>query len=252
MKKIEQGLTFDDALLVPQYSEILPTEVITQSRFTKKITLSIPVSSSAMDTVTESRLAIALARLGGIGAIHKNMSVKKQAEEVAKVKKEKLLVAAAIGATGDYFERALELTKAGVDAIVVDTAHGHSKGVLEVVKKIKQTIKGVEVVAGDVATSAGFAALVKAGEDAVKVGIGPGSTCTKRIVSGVGVPQLTAIMDCVKVSKTKVPLIADGGIKFSGDMVKALAAGASCVMVGSLLAGTDEAPGEITEKWQEI
>ena len=249
MKKIEQGLTFDDALLVPQYSDILPTEVATDSRFTKKIILNIPVSYSAMDTVTESRLAIALARLGGIGVIHKNMTAAKQAEEVAKVKKEKLLVAAAIGATGDYFQRAQELAKAGVDAIVVDTAHGHSKRVLEAVTKIKKQIKGVEVVAGNVATAAGFAALVKAGADAVKVGIGPGSICTTRIVSGVGVTQLTAIMDCAAISKkTKVPLIADGGIKFSGDMVKALAAGASCVIVGSLLAGTDEAPGEITEK----
>lgn len=249
MKKIVKGYTFDDVLLVPQYSDILPTEVTTASRFTKKITLNIPISSSAMDTVTESSLAIALARLGGIGVIHKNMPSAKQAEEVTKVKKEKLLVAAAIGATGDYFERATELAKAGVDAIVVDTAHGHSKRVLEAVKKIKKHIKNVEVVAGNVATAAGFSALVKAGADAVKVGIGPGSICTTRIVSGVGVPQLTAILDCVAISKkTKVPLIADGGIKFSGDMVKALAAGASCVMVGSLLAGTEEAPGEITEK----
>lgn len=249
MKKIEKALTFDDVLLVPQYSEILPTETVTQTKFTKKIMLDIPISSSAMDTVTESRLAITLARLGGIGVIHKNMTAEKQAQEVLKVKKEKLLVAAAIGATGDYFERAQELAKAGVDAIVVDTAHGHSRRVLEAVKKIKKQIKGVEVIAGNVATSVGFAALAAAGADAVKVGIGPGSICTTRIVSGVGVPQLTAILDCVAVSKkTKVPLIADGGIKFSGDIVKALAAGASCVMIGSLLAGTEEAPGEIIEK----
>jgi len=249
MKNIKQALTFDDVLLVPQYSDILPTEVNTQAKFTKQITLKIPIASSAMDTVTESLLAIALARLGGIGVIHKNMSAAKQATEVAKVKKEKLLVAAAVGATGDYFQRAQELAKAGVDAIVIDTAHGHSARVLEAVKKIKKQTRGVQVVAGNVATAEGFAALAKAGADAVKVGIGPGSICTTRIISGMGVPQLTAILDCFAVSKkTKVPLIADGGIKFSGDMVKALAAGASCVMVGSLLAGTEEAPGEITEK----
>lgn len=249
MKKIDRALTFDDVLLVPQYSDLLPTEVSTQARFTKKIQLDIPIVSSAMDTVTESRLAIALARLGGIGVIHKNMSAAKQAAEVAAVKKEHLLVAAAVGATGDFFERAQELAKAGADAIVVDTAHGHSKRVLEAVKKIKKQIKGVEVVAGNVATPEGFKALVAAGADAVKVGIGPGSICTTRIVAGVGVPQLSAIMNCFAISqKTKVPLIADGGIKYSGDAVKALAAGGNCVMVGSLLAGTDEAPGEIIER----
>jgi IMP dehydrogenase len=370
-KKIEAALTFDDVLLVPRYSEILPTETKIHTQFSRNIRINIPLSSSAMDTVTEARLAIALAQMGGIGVIHKNLSVEQQASEVSRVKrydsgivnhpvtvfpddnlgkvfdlmkkmgiagfpvvnkqgklvgilthrdlrfetrrqlkvkdfmtkknlvtapagtnlvkakailqknrveklplvdkqgklagmitvkdiqkninfpdaakdeKGRLVVAGAVGATGDFFERAVELDKAGVNAIVVDTAHGHSKRVLEAVAKIKKALSRVDVVAGNVASAEGTEALIKAGADAVKIGIGPGSICTTRIVTGFGVPQISAIMECTRLcQQAKVPLIADGGIKFSGDIVKALAAGADSVMVGGLLAGTAEAPGE--------
>ena len=242
------GLTFDDVLLKPQYSEVVPTEVDTASFFTAKISLSTPVVSSAMDTVTESPMAIALAKEGGLGVIHKNLSIERQAEEVQKVKSQNLQVAAAVGATGDFLDRAKALVKAGVDAIVVDTAHGHSKRVLDAVKQIKKEMPEAQVVAGNVATAEGAKALVEVGVDAVKVGIGPGSICTTRMVSGCGVPQITAIMEAVAAVEGKVPVIADGGIKFSGDVAKAIAAGASCVMLGSLLAGTDEAPGEVFEE----
>ncbi|MCL5774851.1 MAG: IMP dehydrogenase [Patescibacteria group bacterium] len=370
-KKIEPALTFDDVLLVPQYSEILPAEVRLETQFTKKLKLNIPLVSSAMDTVTESRLAIALAQLGGIGIVHKNLSISEQAAEVTRVKryesgiinhpitvfpedplgkvfdlmakmgiggfpvinksgklvgilthrdlrfennrrlkvkelmtkknlvtaplgtslekakgilqkhrveklplvdrqgrlkgmvtvkdiqkninyplasadeKGRLLVGAAVGATGDFFERAQELDEAGADVLVVDTAHGNSKRVIEAVKKLKKTFSDMQVVAGNVAAGDGAEALAKAGADAVKVGVGPGSICTTRIVSGFGVPQLSAIMECADALKNyKVPIIADGGIKFSGDIVKALAAGAGSVMIGSLFAGTEESPGE--------
>jgi IMP dehydrogenase len=252
------GLTFDDVLLVPQYSEVVPTEVDTTGFFTKTIKLKEPIVSSAMDTVTESKMAIALGKMGALGVIHKNLSIEKQAAEVSSAKKAGVLVAAAVGATGDFFERAEALVKAGADALVVDTAHGHSKRVIEAVKKIKKSLsaKGgsasggkVQVVAGNVATYEGALALVKAGADAVKVGIGPGSICTTRMVSGCGVPQIYAIQEAVRACKAKkIPVIADGGIKYSGDITKALAAGAACVMVGSLLAGTEEAPGEVFEE----
>jgi IMP dehydrogenase len=261
MIKIPLALTFDDVLLQPNYSEILPTEVSTAARFSKNISLKIPVASAAMDTVTESALAIALAKLGGIGVIHKNMTAELQAGEVAKVKTagkqiglsanksghSGYLCAAAVGASGDFLQRADELVKAGADAIVVDTAHGHSKRVIEAVKLIKKNYgKKVDVVAGNIATAEGARALIAAGADAVKVGIGPGSICTTRVVAGVGVPQISAILACAEVCrKAKVPMIADGGIKLSGDIVKALAAGGNTVMLGGLLAGTDEAPGEI-------
>ncbi|MBI5530609.1 MAG: IMP dehydrogenase [Candidatus Doudnabacteria bacterium] len=368
---MEKALTFDDVLLVPQYSEILPSEADTRAKFSRNIKLNIPLVSSAMDTVTESRLAINLAQAGGIGIIHKNLKIGEQAAEVSRVKrydsgivnhpitifpedtlgkvfdlmskmgiagfpvvnksqklvgilthrdlrfehrrnlkvkdfmtkknlvtaaigtslekakvilqknrveklplidkqgrlqgmitvkdiekninypnaskdeKGRLLVGAAVGATGDFFERAQELEKAGVNAIVVDTAHGHSKRVLEAVAKLKKTYQGLDVVAGNVASAEGAAALIKAGADAVKVGIGPGSICTTRIVSGFGMPQVSAVMECAEIcQKAKVPLIADGGIKYSGDIVKVLAAGADSVMVGGLFAGTEEAPGE--------
>ncbi len=367
------GLTFDDVLLVPQASEVMPGEVNVQTHVTKSIALNIPILSSAMDTVTESGLAIAMAQAGGIGVIHRNLTPAEQAKEVERVKKfesgmvvnpvtmqpdatladalalmsehkisgvpvvenngkgrlvgiltnrdvrfatnpnqpirelmthdglvtvkagvsrdeakrllhtnriEKLLVvdegfrcvglitvkdiekaqrfpnackdeqgrlraAAATTVGDDGHERAEHLIAAGCDLIVVDTAHGHSRKVLEAVTRIKKTSNSVQVIAGNVATGEATRALIDAGADAVKVGIGPGSICTTRIVAGVGVPQLTAIMDCVEAAqKSGVPAIADGGIKFSGDLTKALAAGASCAMVGSLLAGTDEAPGE--------
>jgi IMP dehydrogenase len=366
------ALTFDDVLLVPRPSDVLPAEVDVGSRVTREITVKIPVLSSAMDTVTEGRLAIAMAQAGGIGVLHRNLTPELQAEQVAMVKRyvsgmvvnpviisptatlgdalklmdehnisgvpvvepgkagkllgivtnrdvrfatnprtpiselmtkklvtvkegvsrddaqrllhqhkiEKLLVvdegyrciglitvkdiekaqkypnactdeqgrlrvAAATSVGDDGFERAERLIDAGVDLVVVDTAHGHSSRVLEAVTRIKKQSNRVQVIAGNVATADGTKALIDAGADAVKVGIGPGSICTTRIVAGVGMPQLTAIMDSVEAAKKQdVPVIADGGIKYSGDMVKALAAGADCVMVGSLLAGTDEAPGE--------
>ena len=370
--KDEPGLTYDDVLLMPNYSEVLPHQAKLESRFTKNISLKIPIASSAMDTVTESATAIKMAQLGGIGVIHKNLSVKEQAKEVTKVKKfesgivldpitvreddtlsalnalikkygfsgfpvvdsenkvvgivtnrdvryenenskrvkdmmtdrehlvvapegislsdakkilhthrveklpvvdenDKLLgivtikdiqksmdypsankdqlgrlrVAAAVGVGEKELVRAKALIEAGVDAVVVDTAHGHSKGVMEMVKSVKDISKDVDVVAGNVATAKACEDLIKCGADGIKVGIGPGSICTTRIVAGIGVPQLQALLDCRDVCmKADVLFIADGGIKFSGDIVKALAAGAETVMIGSLFAGTDETPGE--------
>jgi IMP dehydrogenase len=370
--EIREGLTFDDVLLVPAYSDVLPNEVDTKTRFSRGIDLNIPLCSSAMDTVTEAQLAIALAQQGGIGVIHKNFSMDQQAEEVDKVKRsesgmivdpvtirnnalvseameimerfrisgvpvvdedgflvgiitnrdlrfetrfdinvsevmtpqplvtvpvgttlddakiklqkhriEKLLVvnddghlkglitvkdiqkainfpnaakdglgrlrcAAAIGATGDYLERAAALIESRVDAIVVDTAHGHSSRVIEAVKKIKARHGNIDVVAGNIATAEAARDLIDAGVDAIKVGIGPGSICTTRVVTGAGVPQITAIVECVKAARgSGIPVIADGGIKFSGDFAKAIVAGADSVMIGSLFAGTEEAPGEV-------
>ena len=369
---INEGLTFDDVLLKPAYSDVLPGEVDTRSRFSRNISLNIPICSSAMDTVTEASLAIALAQQGGIGVIHKNFTVEQQAEEVDKVKRsesgmivdpvtidqdalvsealaimgrfkisgvpvvdrkghlvgiitnrdlrfetrfdipvseimtpqplvtvpvgttldeakvklqkhriEKLLVvdekgllkglitvkdiqkainfpiaakdelgrlrcAAAVGATGDFAERAEALVAARVDAIVIDTAHGHSSRVIEAVKMLRSKFPDIELVAGNVATADATKALISAGVDAVKIGIGPGSICTTRVVTGAGVPQVTAIVDCVQAATgSNVPIIADGGVKFSGDVAKAIAAGADSVMIGSLFAGTEEAPGEV-------
>jgi IMP dehydrogenase len=367
--RAEHALTFDDVLLVPRHSVTHPREVSTISRFTKKIALNVPLVSAAMDTVTESEMAIAMARAGGIGVLHKNMSIDRQAAEVDRVKRSesgmilnpitlapnallreavalmkrfkisgvpivdgdgrlvgiitnrdlqfernlqrpirevmtseglvtapigttldeaerilgehrieklpvvdpsghlkglitvkdihkrrefpdankdhhgRLRVAAAVGAGGDYLDRAKALVGAGVDVLVIDTAHGHSDGVLTAVDLVRQAFPEVELVAGNVATREGAEALVERGVDAVKVGVGPGSICTTRVVTGVGVPQLTAILDAVQGSGD-VPVIADGGIKYSGDIVKALAAGASSVMMGSMLAGTEESPGE--------
>ena len=366
-----QGLTFDDVLLMPAYSEILPSEVNIHSQLTKNIQLHTPILSSAMDTVTEAQLAIALAREGGIGILHKNMSIERQAEQVRKVKRSesgmivdpitlevtatigdalklmkenkiggipiidktnklvgiltnrdlrfetdrkrkvsevmtkenlviapegtdlrkaekilrqykieklpvvnkqgkliglityrdilqlsafpnavkdnigRLLVGAALGITKDLLERAAALQSVGVDIVSLDSAHGHSKGVIEALKLLKKTYKNLPVIAGNVATAQGALAMANAGADAVKVGIGPGSICTTRIVAGAGVPQLTAIIEAAKALKGKnIPIIADGGIRYTGDMVKALAAGANCVMMGSVFAGTEESPGE--------
>jgi len=374
-EKIPTGLTFDDVLLLPQYSEVLPHEVDISTYVTKKIKLNIPILSAAMDTVTDYRLAKAIAREGGIGIIHRNMTIEEQAEHVSRVKRSemgmilepvvvspedsvkhalnlmaqykisglpvvdqegrvvgiitnrdiryveatnydkpvklfmtpreklitaapgitldeakeifrkhkveklpivdaegklrglitikdlekrekypnaakdefgRLLVGAAVGTAPDTLERVAALVDAGVDLIVVDTAHGHSKRVLDTVKEIKKHFPDLQVMAGNVATKEGTQALIDAGADAVKVGVGPGSICTTRIVAGVGVPQITAIMWASEVAREYgVPVIADGGIRFSGDIVKALAAGASAVMLGNLLAGTEEAPGEV-------
>src|SRR5438067_5135970 len=367
---IQEGFTFDDVLLVPGKSSVLPVEVETQTHFTRKLKINVPLVSAAMDTVTESRLAIAMARQGGIGLIHRNMPIDRQAEEVDRVKRsesgmivdpvtispditvrqaleimtkyrisglpvtrgtrltgiltnrdlrfekdhtqldsavmtkanlvtvpvgttldeaekilqkhriEKLLVVdqdfnlkglitvkdiqkkleypqaskdsqgrlitvAAIGATGDFLERAVELSKAKVDVLAIDTAHGHSFRVMEAIKTIRHRLPEIQLVAGNVATYEGAKELISLGVDGLKVGIGPGSICTTRVVTGAGVPQLTAIMEAARAAKdTDVPLIADGGIKYSGDISKALAAGASCVMIGRLFAGTEESPGE--------
>ncbi len=364
------ALSFDDVLLLPQYSEVLPRDVSLRTRLTRRITLNIPVVSAAMDTVTEAETAIALAREGGIGVIHKNLSVSDQAREVARVKKSeskvidnpvtvhpdnrlsealeamrrhnisglpvvrdgilvgilthrdlrfetdldqpvsavmtrdvvtgrqgisfeeavailrqhrieklpivddggrlralvtfkdiqkeykhpqaakdekgRLLVAAAVGVGSAGVERAEALVEAGVDLLVVDTAHGHTRGVIQAVREIKRRFPDREVAAGNVATGEAVAALIEAGADAVKVGIGPGSICTTRVVSGVGVPQVSALWECAAAARTAgVPIIADGGVKYSGDITKALACGAETVMLGNLLAGTDEAPGEV-------
>jgi IMP dehydrogenase len=366
--QVSEGLSFDDVLLKPQYSEVVPAEVSTATKFSRSISLNIPLVSSAMDTVTEAPMAIALAQLGGIGVVHKNMSIEAQAKEIARVKRfesgvvadpitlevsmtmadvrkfmarysfssfpvvdkggvvvgivtsrdvwfdptdatpvadvmtrnvitanvaasnqevadlmkkhkikqiplidsggrikglktvkdlrsaaamplsvkdneGRLRVAGAVGATGDYLERALALEEAGVDVISIDTAHGYTKRVIDAVKSLKSKVK-IDIIAGNVSTEEGAKALVDAGADAVKVGMGPGSICTTRIVSGCGVPQFTAIIDSVAGVAGRVPVIADGGIKYSGDIVKALGAGADSVMIGSLFAGTDESPGE--------
>ena len=366
-----EGLTFDDVLLVPAFSQVLPRDVSIRSRLTKEIELNIPMLSAAMDTVTEANLAIALAREGGLGILHKNMSIEKQVEQVRKVKRSesglildpitlfvdatiddalklmrenriggipivdhenrlvgiltnrdlrfetdgkkkvsqvmtkenlitapegtdlkkakkilsqykieklpvvsragklvglityrdilqlqsfpnavkdnfgRLLTGAALGITSDLMERAGALQNIGVDVVCLDSAHGHSKGVIEALKAVKKNFKKLQVIAGNIGTAAGAKALVEAGADAVKVGIGPGSICTTRIVAGAGVPQITAIMEAASVlHKLNVPLIADGGIRYTGDMVKALAAGANLVMMGSVFAGTEESPGD--------
>ncbi|MGI9953227.1 IMP dehydrogenase [Moorellaceae bacterium AZ2] len=370
-KVLGEGLTFDDVLLVPAASAVLPREVDVSTYFTRRIKLNIPIASAGMDTVTEARMAIAMAREGGIGVIHKNMPIEQQAREVDRVKRSehgvitdpislspehtvgeavrimehyhisgvpitvkgrlvgiitnrdirfeqdysrpigevmtkdnlvtapvgttleqakeilrrhkieklplvdedfnlkglitikdiekarkypnsakdkrgRLLVAAAVGVGKDTMERVEALVAAGVDVVVVDTAHGHSENVLRTVAQIKQRYPSLEVVGGNVATAEGALALIEAGADAVKVGVGPGSICTTRVIAGIGVPQLTAILNCARVAREKgVPVIADGGIKYSGDITKAIAAGASTVMIGSLLAGTEESPGEI-------
>ncbi len=367
---IPEGLTFDDVLLLPGRSAVLPTEVDTTTNFARKLKVNIPLASAAMDTVTESRLAIAIARQGGIGMVHRNMSIDRQGEEVDRVKRsesgmivdpvtispditlrqaleimnkykisglpvtrgsrltgiltnrdlrfeknhaqlvgsvmtkenlvtvpvgttleeaerilqkhriEKLLVVdqdfnlkglitvkdiqkkleypraakdehgrlrvgAAVGATGDFLERAVEMSKAKADVLAIDTAHGHSERVMEAIKAIRKRLPEMQLVAGNVATYEGAKELISLGIDGLKVGIGPGSICTTRVVTGAGVPQLTAIMEAARAAKgTDVAIIADGGIKYSGDISKALAAGASCVMIGSLFAGTEESPGE--------
>ncbi|WP_268913537.1 IMP dehydrogenase [Lentilactobacillus sp. SPB1-3] len=257
-----KGYTFDDVLLVPAASDVLPNEVDLSTQLADNIKLNIPFISAGMDTVTESAMATTMANLGGLGVIHKNLSIEAQAEEVAKVKQVndiaenaavddqgRLLVAAAVGVTSDTFDRAEAILAAGVDAIVIDTAHGHSAGVLRKIAEIREHYPDTTLIAGNVATAEGTEALFQAGVDVVKVGIGPGSICTTRVVAGVGVPQLTAIYDSAEVArKWHKPIIADGGIKYSGDIVKALAAGGNAVMLGSMLAGTDEAPGKVFEE----
>ena len=250
MVPIQEALTFDDVTLVPKYSESLPSEVDTSIKLSGSLKLKIPLLSSAMDTVTESKMAIAIAKSGGLGIIHRNLNIKKQVIEVQKVKKQKLLVGAAVGTGSKEFKRAQALLKEKIDMIVVDTAHGHTKKVSEIIRFIKKK-KSKEIVlcAGNIATPEAAKFLIKLGVDVVKVGIGPGSICTTRLVAGIGVPQLSAILNVRKGIKNKnVKIIADGGIKYSGDLAKAFAAGADAVMIGSLFAGTDETPGKLIKK----
>lgn len=262
-KFIKEGLTFDDVLLIPAESHVLPNEVDLQTELAPNLKLKIPLISAGMDTVTEGAMAIAIALQGGLGVIHKNMSISAQAGEVANVKnvvvpsniakaavddQNRLLVAAAIGVTSDTFERAEALLEKGADAIVIDTAHGHSAGVLRKIKEIRTHFPNVTLIAGNIATADAARALFDAGVDVVKVGIGPGSICTTRVVAGVGVPQITAIYDAATAAQEyHKPIIADGGMQYSGDIVKALGAGGNAVMLGSMLSGTTEAPGEIFE-----
>lgn len=262
-KFAKKGLTFDDVLLIPAESHVLPNEVNLSTQLADNLKLHIPLISAGMDTVTEGPMAIAMALQGGLGVVHKNMSIQAQAGEVANVKSvvvpagatkaavddnNRLLVAAAVGVTSDTFERAEALLKAGADAIVIDTAHGHSAGVLRKIAEIREHFPDATLIAGNVATGEATRALFDAGVDVVKVGIGPGSICTTRVVAGVGVPQITAIYDAASVAREyNKPIIADGGIKYSGDVVKALAAGGNAVMLGSMLSGTTEAPGEVFE-----
>ena len=242
------GLTYDDVLLLPDASDVVPSEVDTRTQLTRSIYLDIPLVSSAMDTVTESAMAIAMAKAGGIGIIHRNLAVEEQVTHVKLVKGADLLVGAAVGVGDDGFERAQALIDVDVDVIVVDTAHGHHRAVLEAIAKIKKHYPKQEIIGGNIATRAGAQALINAGADAVKVGVGPGSICTTRVVAGVGVPQVTAIMEAAKAcKKADIPLIADGGLQFSGDIAKAIVAGADTVMLGSLLAGCEESPGELVE-----
>ena len=241
------GLTYDDVLLLPDASDVVPSEVDTSTRLTRNITLAVPLVSSAMDTVTESAMAIAMAKAGGIGIIHRNLPIDEQVTHV-KLVKGVGLTGAAVGVGDDGFARAQALIEAGVDVVVVDTAHGHHRAVLDAITRIKNFSSTIEIIGGNVATRAGAQALINAGADAVKVGVGPGSICTTRVVAGVGVPQVTAIIEAAKAcNKAGIPLIADGGLQYSGDIVKAIVSGAHSVMLGSLLAGCAESPGELVE-----
>lgn len=263
-KLIKEGYTYDDVLLVPSYSQVVPNMVQLTTQLTKKICLRIPVTSAAMDTVSEAAMAKALAMLGGLSFIHKNMSIEEQAKQVASVKEHvltqeeqqeaaidahgRLLCGAAVGVGEATIERVNALVVAGVDIIAVDSAHGHSQGVIETIKKIREAHPELDLVGGNIVTAQAAIDLIYAGATALKVGVGPGSICTTRVVAGVGVPQLTAVNDVYQVAKQYgVGIIADGGIKLSGDIPKALAAGADCVMLGGLLAGCEETPGTIIE-----
>ena len=246
MGSIKDSLTFDDVTLVPQYSSVLPSKTVTATKLARNLDLKIPLMSSAMDTVTESKMAIAISKSGGMGIIHRNLSIEEQVREVKKVKKNNYLVGAAIGVSPKDLERAKELSKVNTDLIVIDTAHGHTQKVLEMIRKIKKKLKTCTLCVGNIATGKAAKFLADSGADIVKVGIGPGSICTTRLVAGIGVPQLSAVIQVKKALKNyKTKIISDGGIKFSGDIAKAIAAGADAVMIGSLFSGTIESPGKI-------
>jgi|TARA_X000001036_G_scaffold328616_1_gene307255 IMP dehydrogenase len=245
MDTIKEALTFDDVLLLPKYSNVLPSNTNIFLKLSKKISLKVPFLASAMDTVTEHRMATAIAKEGGMGIIHRNLNIKDQSKEVKIVKKQNLFVGAAIGTNKEDLDRARSLISNGVDLIVIDTAHGHSEKVLKILTKLKKIIKQIPVCVGNIATGEAAKKLYNSGADIIKVGIGPGSICTTRMVAGIGVPQISAIMEVKKALKNKkIKIISDGGIKFSGDIAKALAAGADAIMMGSIFAGTDESPGK--------
>jgi IMP dehydrogenase len=245
MVTIKEALTFDDILMLPRYSNVLPINTNIALSLTKNIELRVPFLSSAMDTVTESGMAIAMGNSGGMGIIHRNLKIKTQSLEVKKVKRKKLLVGAAIGTNQEDLDRARVLKDSGVDLIVIDTAHGHSSKVLKVLSKIKKINNKTPICVGNIATGEAATRLYNSGADIIKVGIGPGSICTTRMVAGIGVPQISAIIEVKKALKNKkIKIISDGGIKFSGDIAKALAAGADAIMMGSIFAGTDESPGK--------
>ena len=245
MVTIKEALTFDDVLILPRFSSILPSKTDISLKLTNNIKLKVPFLSSAMDTVTESKMAIAMAQEGGIGIIHRNLNIRKQSSEVKKVKNKKLLVGAAVGTNEEDFDRAKALIDSGVDLIVIDTAHGHSEKVIKTLSKLKKIKSKIPFCVGNIATGEAAKKLYNSGADIIKVGIGPGSICTTRMVAGIGVPQISAIMDVKKaLDKREIKIISDGGIKFSGDIAKALAAGADAIMMGSIFAGTDESPGK--------
>ena len=244
MEAIKESLTFDDVLLVPRYSNVLPSETNIVTELSSKIKLKVPFLSSAMDTVTEGKMALAIGKAGGLGIIHRNLDIKKQSLEIKKVKQKKILVGGAIGTSSQDLERAKSLIDNGVDLLVIDTAHGHSEKVLKILSKVKNKFPITTVCVGNIASGEAAKKLYNDGADILKVGIGPGSICTTRMIAGIGVPQITAIMDVKKSLKNKkIKIISDGGIKFSGDIAKALAAGADAIMMGSIFAGTDESPG---------
>ena len=245
MVTIKEALTFDDVLILPRFSSILPSKTDISIKLTNNIKLKVPFLSSAMDTVTESKMAIAMAQEGGIGIIHRNLNIQKQSSEVKKVKNKKLLVGAAVGTNEEDFDRAKALIDSGVDLIVIDTAHGHSEKVIKTLSKLKKIKSKIPFCVGNIATGEAAKKLYNSGADIIKVGIGPGSICTTRMVAGIGVPQISALMDVKKaLDKREIKIISDGGIKFSGDIAKALAAGADAIMMGSIFAGTDESPGK--------
>ncbi len=245
MDPIKEALTFDDVTLAPQYSRVLPSDVSTKTALSNQLKLDIPILSSAMDTVTESKMAIALAKQGGIGVIHRNLTISQQINEIKKVKSKNYKVGAAVGTNERELNRIKNILKLGIDLIVVDTAHGHSQKVADTILKIKKIKpKKTTLCAGNIATTEAARFLCKLGVDVIKVGIGPGSICTTRLVAGIGVPQLSALLDVKKGINKKTKIISDGGIKFSGDIAKALAAGADAIMMGSIFAGTEESPGK--------
>ena len=245
MEVIKEALTFDDVLLVPRYSTVLPSETNLHIDLGYNLKLKIPFISSAMDTVTESKMAIAIAKKGGLGIVHRNLSIIDQSKEIKKVKNKNLLVGAAVGTSNEDLLRAKSLIDSGVDIIVIDTAHGHSNKVINILSKIKKINLKKPICVGNIATSEAALKLYNEGADILKVGIGPGSICTTRMIAGIGVPQITAVLEVKKSLKNKkVKIISDGGIKFSGDIAKGIAAGADAIMMGSIFAGTEESPGK--------